>query len=116
MANLQEAQENLRGSVEPLRLKCREEVRVIMYQVSGKLSMKWHQLTTKQGFSEYKKYHCFLGYGADSCYFNLLSTWNNCDIKNILQHWLRLCYWQDIPSKSNKSWQQPCINDMSIIS
>jgi hypothetical protein len=39
-ANLLEAQANLRGSVEPLRLKWREEVQTIMYQVSGKSSMK----------------------------------------------------------------------------
>jgi hypothetical protein len=32
-------------------------------------------------------------------YANLLSTLIVCDIQNILQHWLSLCYWQEYQKK-----------------
>ena len=33
--------------------------------------MKWHQLTTKRGFSENRQYHSFLCYSAATCYLSL---------------------------------------------
>jgi hypothetical protein len=46
------AQANLRALVGPLRLRWREQVRDIMYQVFGNLNIKWHQLITKQDFQK----------------------------------------------------------------